>query len=76
MVKKQLISILKIIVIDDSRTIRVEVISILKQIGFVNITEAVDGEDAWRKLAAEASVGEPFELILSEYYLKKISLFQ
>ena len=64
---------LKIIVIDDSKTIRIEVIAILRKIGFFYITEAVDGSDGWAKLAAQASIQEPYELILSDINMPKMN---
>ncbi len=66
----------KIIVIDDSRTVRVEVIAILRELGFLNIQEAIDGKDAWKSIAAEGSANEPFELILSDINMPKMTGLQ
>ncbi len=67
------LSKVKILVVDDSRTMRVEIISILKECGLTNVMEACDGDDAWKKIAAETAVNEPFDLIFSDINMPKMN---
>lgn len=55
---------IKIIILDDMSTIRKIVKKTLKEMGFNNITEAVDGNDAWTHLNAAVT---PFDLIISDW---------
>lgn len=52
----------KVLIVDDMLTMRKIVAKILRGLGFTNITEAVDGVDAWEK----AKSGE-FGLIISDW---------
>ncbi len=54
----------KVLVVDDMLTMRKLIISILKEIGFTQITEAEDGAVAWTK-ANETK--EPFGLIICDW---------
>ena len=56
----------KILIVDDMPTLRDEITKVLKTIGFINITQAIDGKDAWSKLTSEARVSEPFEMLLTD----------
>ncbi|HEX2960357.1 MAG: response regulator [Bacteroidota bacterium] len=47
---------LKFLVVDDSVTMRRIVANSLKNLGYDNIVEAVDGKDALAKLAADAEI--------------------
>lgn len=47
---------LKFLVVDDSVTMRRIVANSLKNLGYENIVEAVDGKDALTKLAADAEI--------------------
>ncbi|MGE5353316.1 MAG: response regulator [Acidobacteriota bacterium] len=47
---------LKFLVVDDSVTMRRIVANSLKNLGYENIVEAVDGKDALAKLAADAEI--------------------
>ena len=53
---------IKILVVDDMSTMRRIVKNIMKQLGFVNVEEAENGEDALIKLRAE-----PFGFIISDW---------
>jgi len=53
---------LNVLIIDDDATTRRIVTRLIKQIGFVNFSEAVDGEQAYKMLQEEK-----FDLILSDW---------
>lgn len=53
----------RILIVDDMMTMRKIVINMLKQIGFSQFVEAVDGEQAWEFLK---SANPPFDLVLSD----------
>lgn len=52
-------------------TIREALISLLKSMGFTNISEAVDGLDAWEKSLEKLAAGSPFEMIFSDINMPK-----
>ncbi len=54
----------RILVVDDMMTMRKIVIRICKEIGFVDISEASNGAEAWQKVS-EAK--PPFDLIISDW---------
>jgi two-component system chemotaxis response regulator CheY len=47
---------LKFLVVDDSVTMRRIVANSLKNLGYTDLVEAVDGKDALNKLAADSSI--------------------
>jgi two-component system, chemotaxis family, chemotaxis protein CheY len=63
----------KILVIDDMKTMRMVMKKCLKELGFTNLAEADDGETAWPLIDQEASAGTPFQLILSDWNMPKLS---
>ncbi len=54
-----------ILVVDDFNTMRRIVRSLLKQLGFNNVDEAVDGDDAFNKISAK-----DYALILSDWNME------
>lgn len=58
---------MKILVVDDFATMRRIIKNILKQLGFVNIDEADDGEPALAKLQAGG-----FDLVISDWNMPKM----
>lgn len=52
---------MKILIVDDKASIRAAMKTILVHLGLSDITEAVDGEDAWCRINDEA-----FDLIVSD----------
>jgi two-component system chemotaxis response regulator CheY len=62
----------KILIVDDMSTMRKLVGKSLKELGFSNLTEAVDGEDAWLKFSAASKAGTPFHLIISDWNMPKM----
>ena len=66
---------MKLLIVDDKASIRSEMKKILKQLGFKDITEAVDGNDAWFKLKAEFEGKKPYkyDLIISDMEMPEMS---
>jgi len=66
---------MKILIVDDKASIRSAMKTILVSLGFADITEAVDGEDAWYMINDEFRKGvtEAFELIVSDMEMPKMS---
>ncbi|MEA2060058.1 MAG: response regulator [Thermodesulfobacteriota bacterium] len=66
---------MKILIVDDKTSIRKEIKKILTQLEFDDVTEAVDGNDAWFKLKAEfeGRPAEKFDLIISDMEMPKMS---
>ena len=54
----------RVLIIDDMSTIREEVARCLAQIGYTNLDQAVDGQDAWNKLKAASSESNDYKMIL------------
>jgi two-component system, chemotaxis family, chemotaxis protein CheY len=61
-----------ILVVDDMSTMRKLVAKTLKDLGFTVITDAVDGEDAWKKIQDASTAKKPFQLILSDWNMPKM----
>ncbi|MEA1967326.1 MAG: response regulator [Thermodesulfobacteriota bacterium] len=66
---------MKVLIVDDKASIRSEMKKVLKQLGFKDITEAVDGNDAWFKLKAEFEGKKPdkYDLIISDMEMPEMS---
>jgi two-component system chemotaxis response regulator CheY len=60
----------KILIVDDSRSIRAFVSASLFQGGFKNTDEASDGEQAWLKINA---ANPPFDLVISDWHMPNLS---
>lgn len=60
----------KILIIDDMLTMRKIVAKTLKEIGFTDITEAADGQLAWK---AMCSSEVPFGLIISDWNMPNLT---
>lgn len=60
----------KVLVVDDMLTMRKIVSKVMREIGFTDITEAVDGLDAWQKVKG-AEV--PFGLIVSDWNMPNMT---
>lgn len=61
--------------VDDKASIRGTMRRILANLGLSDITEAVDGEEAWQKLSTvdKNSADPPFELIVSDMEMPRMS---
>lgn len=63
----------KVLVVDDMLTMRKIVSKNLKENNLADVTEAPDGEQAWAKLDEAEKAGAPFQLILSDWNMPKLS---
>lgn len=54
----------RILVVDDMSMMRKAVCKFVKEFGFTDVTEAVDGVDAWTKIS---EANPPFGLIVSDW---------
>lgn len=59
---------MKVLLVDDKASIRGAMRKILENLGLNDITEAIDGEQAWLKLnnGSGSQTGEPYDLIVSD----------
>ena len=64
---------MKILVVDDMATMRKIIKNMLGQIGFTNITQAGDGSTAWPLIEKANKEGIPYEFILSDWNMPKMS---
>lgn len=64
---------MKILVVDDMATMRKIIKNMLSQIGFTNISEADDGATAWPLIQDAQKAGEPFEFIVSDWNMPKMT---
>lgn len=64
---------MKTLVIDDMMTMRKIITKMLKQIGFTNLSEADDGATAWPMIQQAQEAGEPFDFIVSDWNMPKMS---
>lgn len=63
----------RILIADDMPTIRDLVKTQLKALGFKNILEAPDGEQAMNILVKNLSAGTPIELVVSDWNMPKMT---
>jgi two-component system, chemotaxis family, chemotaxis protein CheY len=59
---------MRVLVVDDQLTMRSLVRSGLKELGMVDVHEAVDGEEAFKTLAG----GRAFQLVISDFNMPKL----
>lgn len=64
---------MKILVIDDMSTMRKIIKKMLNEIGFTNLAEADDGATAWPMIQEAHANGEPYEFIVSDWNMPKMS---
>jgi len=64
---------MKILVVDDALTMRMIAKKLLREIGFTNIDSTDDGANAWPKLEEAIKIEEPFEFIICDWYMPKMS---
>ena len=62
---------MKILVIDDFKTMRRIVTNLLTQLGFSNIDEAIDGQSALKKIGEKK-----YDLIISDWNMEPMSGFE
>lgn len=63
----------KVLVVDDMLTMRKIVSKHLKELGLSDITEAEDGSVGWATLQKANDEGKPFQLVLSDWNMPKLS---
>jgi two-component system chemotaxis response regulator CheY len=64
---------MKILVVDDMKTMRKILIRNLQELGFSSIVEAEDGQKAWEALEREAKSKDPVRLVLSDWNMPHLS---
>ncbi|MFM8313141.1 MAG: response regulator [Deltaproteobacteria bacterium] len=57
----------RILIVDDMMTMRKLVKKSLIELGFSNITEAVNGAEAWSKAEGQLNSAAPFQLVISDW---------
>jgi len=64
-------SSLRVLIVDDQRSMRLLIRDGLERLGFKNMDEAADGEDGLRKL-----ITEPAHLVISDFNMPKLDGLQ
>lgn len=64
---------MKTLVVDDMSTMRKIITKMLGGMGFTNITQADDGATAWPLIEKAIADGEPFEFIVSDWNMPKMT---
>lgn len=64
---------MKVLIVDDMNTMLKIQKSMLKKMGFTNITEANDGKPALKLIHEAHDAGEPFEFIMSDWNMPDMS---
>ena len=62
----------KVLVVDDMSTMRKLIKKSLSELGYTNVVEAVDGEDAWTKISDALKTNAPVGLVLSDWNMPKM----
>jgi two-component system, chemotaxis family, chemotaxis protein CheY len=62
----------KILIVDDMTAIRDLVKNQLAAMGYKNVLQAVDGEEALRMLMSATAEGIPFELVISDWNMPRM----
>jgi len=63
----------KILVVDDSISMRMIVVSFLKKMGYSNIHEAEDGEIALLMLKDGLLGDDPFQIVISDWFMPNMT---
>ncbi len=64
---------LRILLVDDFEMIRSLLKQALKQLGYTDLTEAVDGIDALEKINKAKESGQPFDLVFLDWNMPKMT---
>ena len=56
----------KILIVDDIKSMRSDLMKILINLGYSNFKECSDGQEAWDDLSLEAQYGNPYQIIFSD----------
>ena len=58
---------IKILVVDDMPSLRDLLKAYLRRLGYANISDAVDGNDAFKQLVQAKDSAAPFEMVISDW---------
>lgn len=64
---------IKILVVDESASMRKNTKSLLNKLGFTNVHVASEGSAAWEQIEKSTAEGGPFEFIISDWSMSKMS---
>ena len=66
---------MKILIVDDKMSVRQAMAKILRDIGFKDVTQAVDGQHAWDLLENDTESGRhlPYDLVISDLEMPKMT---
>lgn len=64
---------MKILVVDDTASMRTMIKQILFDIGFKNITQADDGVTAWPMIEKAHEEGAPYQFVISDWDMPQMS---
>ncbi len=64
---------MKVLVVDDMPTLRDLVKQQLKGLGLSNVTEAGDGDQAWKLMEQHEGMGQPFQFVICDWNMPKLS---
>jgi two-component system chemotaxis response regulator CheY len=62
----------KVLVVDDMSTMRKLIKKSLSELGYTNVVEAVDGEDAFTKITDALKTNTPVAMVLSDWNMPKM----
>lgn len=63
----------RILVVEDLQSVREQILLVLRNMGYKNVTEAADGAEAQKLLAATRVYGRPFDLILCDWNMPNVT---
>lgn len=66
----------RILVVDDTFTIRLIVRKQLAAAGYANVEDAADGEEALRMMVGAAEAGQPYGLVISDWAMPKVNGYE
>ena len=64
---------IRILIVDDMGSLRDLLKAYLRRLGYRNISEAVDGRDAYQAMLASKASGSPFELVISDWNMPNLN---
>jgi two-component system, chemotaxis family, chemotaxis protein CheY len=63
----------KILIVDDMMTMRKLVKKTLNDNGYMNVTEADDGDHAWPEIEKGLLINQPYQLVISDWNMPRMS---
>ncbi|MCM2279835.1 MAG: response regulator [Oligoflexia bacterium] len=66
----------KILIVDDYEMVRIMLKRCLNQLGYANVEEAVDGQQALEKLQSATEANSPFSMIFSDLNMPRMNGFE